>query len=139
MNTEGIVSLVVLACSVSAVSLTITKAKVFEWLRNVMAKWKYPGELFKCSYCMSHWVSFILVAVYRPVVIRSPFWILDLAVSAFMVVSMATMISWLVYNAYKKLDVESALILQLRQALQKAQEKIVEQDRLLKADREKVL
>jgi hypothetical protein len=132
MNIEGITSVFILAFSVSAISLTITKAQIFGWLRERLQGSKWLGGVIECSYCTSHWLAFALVAYYQPVVVKSQVLLIDLAVSAFVVVGIATMVSWLVYNSYKKLDVEGPMVQQLRQALQKAQAKIAEQEQRLK-------
>lgn len=63
---------VVLAIATSTISITITQTELFRPLREVMLK-VHPmiGYLFKCFYCMSHWVVFAGVAIYKPVLISS--------------------------------------------------------------------
>lgn len=54
----------VLGMAVAALSITITRASVFEAPRGyVAAKSTFFGTLFSCTYCMSHWVSFIVVGI----------------------------------------------------------------------------
>jgi len=98
MNYESIVLLVLVATATSAVSLTTSKAVVFEAIRErIQAKSKFLGELAKCPYCTSHWVSFAFIAVYQPV-LTGNFWA-DLVVGAFTVVTLASWFSGLTYKA----------------------------------------
>jgi|GEM_PF-1657724 len=135
MNNVQLLSLVILAFATSAVSLTISKAGIFESVRHWVADHnEWLGELVSCPYCTSHWVSLLLVSIYRPVVVQSGAWIIDLAVSVFTIVAMAAMISWLVYRSYKGLDSGSEEEVQiLREALQKARDKIVEQNETIQS------
>ena len=76
--------------AISSVSLTITKAEVFSWFRNLFElnhdnfnNFLRPEEglnffgkiksffsgLFNCPYCISHWISGIFVLFYHPRII----------------------------------------------------------------------
>lgn len=98
MNYESIVLLALIAMASSAISLTTSKAVVFEAVRErIKAKSKFFGELANCPYCTSHWVSFAFIAVYQPV-LTGNFWA-DLVVGAFAVVTLASWFSGLTYKA----------------------------------------
>lgn len=83
----------VLALATTAISLTITRAKVFASFREWVAdRNQWLGDLFSCSYCTSHWVAAVFVLCYQPVLI--PLWIvLDLIVSLFATVAIAAFLS----------------------------------------------
>ena len=92
--------LIVAALAVSAVSLTMTKARLTRPLRqSVGSRSAWLGELFDCPYCFSHWVSFAAVAVARPVVTSTGLLLIDLLISAFAVIALAAMFSGLVYRS----------------------------------------
>jgi len=103
MNAElpqVLVSFVALSLAVAALSMTITKAKVTIPLRNaIIRRSAWFGELFSCPYCMNHWLAVSIVAVYRPVIVDSGFYLLDLAVSALVVVALASFGVGLIYKS----------------------------------------
>jgi hypothetical protein len=95
-----LISLFVLSLAVAALSLTLTKAKVSAPARRWIKKKSYwLGELASCPYCMSHWLSFGMVAAFRPVIAHSGFFLLDLFVSAFAIVAIAAMAVGLIFKA----------------------------------------
>ena len=51
----------------ASISFTVSQAKLFlplgGWAKRKISR---SGELLSCGYCLGHWVSFGLVAVYRP-------------------------------------------------------------------------
>ena len=53
--------LLLISLAVSATSVTVTRAAIFQWLRERTA-WK----LLQCPYCFSHWLALLAVAAYRP-------------------------------------------------------------------------
>lgn len=92
---------IVLALVVSGTSYTITMADVFEPFRKFIgARNAWLGKLFSCFYCLSHWVAFLLVAIYRPQIIPGDYLILNLAVSAFFIVQLALYFTGLVFKAF---------------------------------------
>ena len=96
------VELVVLALAVSALSLTITKAKVTAPVRDWIADRNvWFGDLVSCPYCTSHWLAFGAVAAFQPVLITSGFLLLDLFVSAFVIVALSAMLSGLMFKSMK--------------------------------------
>lgn len=136
MNNPNLLTLAFLALAVSVVSLTIAKTRAFSVIREkIAAKSEWLGYLFSCPYCLSHWISFLVVAVYRPITVSSGIILADLAVSAFVIVALATVSSWIIYRAYKGLvdasQEDYAEISeeneQLRSTLQQAKKKLTEQ------------
>lgn len=51
----------------ASISFTVTETQLFkpirEWVKNRSA---FFGKMLNCGYCFGHWVSFGLVAVYKP-------------------------------------------------------------------------
>lgn len=97
-----IVTVALLALAVSSVSVTMTKSSIFKSTREwIDEKSSFFGDLVHCPYCTSHWLSFAAVAVYQPRLLDSPYWVFDYAVSAFVIVTLASMSSGLVIRAFK--------------------------------------
>ncbi len=89
-----------LSLAVSTMSMTITKAKVSKPLRDaIINRNKWFGELFSCPNCMSHWLAFAAVAIYRPVVVNCGVYVIDLCTSVLVVVALASFSSYLIYRA----------------------------------------
>jgi len=58
---------ILLAVVAASISFTISETKLFKPFREwIKARSRFLGELFSCGYCLGHWASFALVAVYRP-------------------------------------------------------------------------
>lgn len=135
MDMHALAIAAVLALAVAAISLTITKAAIFKNLREwVDERSEWFGKLVSCPYCTSHWVSFILVVIYRPVIVPSAVWPVNLAVSAFVIVGLAAPMSLAIYCSFTKLhEPENEEVQALRTALEKAKEKLVEQAGKIKA------
>ena len=137
MNNFNLFTIAFLALFVSVISLTITKTKAFSTIREkIIEKSDWLGYLFSCPYCLSHWVSLLVVTVYRPITVSSGMLLADLVVSIFVIVALATMFSWVVYHAYRGLadDVSGTKCEELvqenetlRSILQLAREKLIEQ------------
>lgn len=93
MSINGLLEVIILSLATAVIAVTITKAGVFEWLRVwVFDRNEFLGELFHCSYCMSHWVAFAMVLIYRPVIIPR-YSIIDFFVSAFVMVAFSSIIA----------------------------------------------
>jgi len=83
----------VLAVAASAISATISRAKVFASTRRCIALHnRWLGELVSCHYCMVHWVCAGFTVIYRPVIMQV-FFPIDLFVSLFVMVGFAAIIS----------------------------------------------
>lgn len=95
---QQLTSIVALSLAVAVISMTMTKAKVSKPLRErIKARSEWFGELFSCPYCFSHWVSIAFVAIARPVVVASGFYIFDLFISVLVVVALASLIAGLIF------------------------------------------
>ncbi|MBI3956750.1 MAG: DUF1360 domain-containing protein [Candidatus Kerfeldbacteria bacterium] len=99
MNLVEFCRVAVLALATAAIAVTVSKAKIFNGVRErVIRRSHRLGELLTCPYCTSHWVAFTLVAIYRPVLVQA--WLpVDLLVSAFVVVALASLVMGLVLFA----------------------------------------
>jgi hypothetical protein len=89
-----------LALATSAISISFTQGSLFEALRKWIAtKSTLLGELARCFFCLSHWVAFAGVAIYRPRPVQV--WLpADLVVSAFIIVALAALISGLMFMGF---------------------------------------
>lgn len=85
------IQFLILASSVAAVSFTIAKTKVTAPLRvKIMLRNEWFGNLFSCPYCLSHWLSFGAVAVYRLTIIdKVP--VVDYVVTAMSMVALSAL------------------------------------------------
>lgn len=84
--------LFLLALAVSSISLTVSRAKLFADLREfVKSKNVWLGKLLSCPYCTSHWVSFIITALYLPRPIHL-FLLLDWFLASMMIVALSAML-----------------------------------------------
>ena len=89
----------------ASISFTVTETKLFLPLRDwVKGKNAFMGDLVSCGYCFGHWVAFVLVAIYRPILIES-LWFLDYFLTALVVAWIAgaqwAWICWLMTKAGK--------------------------------------
>ncbi|OON42017.1 DUF1360 domain-containing protein [Izhakiella australiensis] len=92
----------VIALMASCISITVTQTEIFRPLREwVSGKNVLIGHLFTCFYCFSHWVVFLAIVVYRPVLISSGFVIIDLFVSTFFTIGLATMFSGIILKVMR--------------------------------------
>lgn len=91
----------VLAMAIGAVAFTVARTKVAESLRRaVKQRSEWFGTLVSCPYCLSHWLSFGAVLIYRPRLVRL-IWPLDLLVSAMAIVAVATFVIGLLARSMK--------------------------------------
>lgn len=82
---------VVLSMGIAAVAMTVTRSAIFGPMRDAIEKRsEWFGELFSCQYCFSHWLSFAAVAWFRPLPVTSGNLLIDLGVSAFVLVTLAS-------------------------------------------------
>ena len=88
--------IVYLSFVAACISFTISETQLFEPLRNwLKTKSSFLGKLFKCGYCLGHWVAFLLVAVYRPRLFISFFFLIDYFFTAF-VIAWLSVFQWVV-------------------------------------------
>lgn len=75
---------------VSTTSVTISETKPFEKMRRFLKdRCGWLGHLVGCPYCVSHYISGLLVLIYRPKIIEG-FFLLDYIMTVFVVVALAT-------------------------------------------------
>lgn len=90
-------------CSIAcgAISMTISKAKIFlpfrEWITN---KSEWLGDGLSCPYCMSHWVSLALMIVYRARPLDCGVLIIDFFVATMMMVALSSITARVIYSSY---------------------------------------
>ena len=93
----------------SIVSLTITKAFVFSWLRNFMEHLsEYLGKLFKCALCMSYYAgAFFFFPIYFGtthfhVIDRSMVWI-EVPTMYFSIICLANLFTGIIFHFLSKM------------------------------------
>lgn len=92
----------VIALMASCISITVTQQEMFRPLREWMDKKNaMVGYLFRCFYCFSHWVVFIAIAIYQPILVESGLRLIDLAVTAFFTIGLATMFSGVILKVMR--------------------------------------
>lgn len=132
-----VLRLLVLALATSATSVTITRSGVFLGLRTFVAdRSKWFGDLVHCPYCMSHWVSLVLMWWYGLRTLPQTHWSIDLLVTALAVVAVASFFTLLVILSYKYAALAAGSTSQdaklLREALVKARSVITAQQARIK-------
>lgn len=94
-------SCLVIAIAASSISYSITHTELFSPLRSWSQKLGHMIEyLFSCFYCMSHWVVFAGILIYRPVLISSEYLVVDLLVSAFFTIAISAFISGFIFKVF---------------------------------------
>ncbi len=62
-----LINILVIGICVGTISNTVSRTKVFKSFRlAVYRRNQWFGELFRCPYCLSHWVAFAAVAFFGP-------------------------------------------------------------------------
>lgn len=99
------IGVVYLSLVTASISFTVTETKLFlpvrEWIkkRNLFVE-----ELLSCGYCFSHWIAFVLVAIYRPKLFDF-WWLLDYFLTALVIAWLAgfqwVVMCWLMDKAGK--------------------------------------
>jgi hypothetical protein len=83
--------LIELGIACGAISLVVAKGKIFakphDWLEK---KSPFLEELSSCSWCVSHWVSALLVLAYRKSLCNS---FIDYIVQVFVVVAISQVVA----------------------------------------------
>jgi len=97
----SLIDFLFLALATASIALTITKAVIFEPMRDWIGdRSDFFGELFSCPYCMSHWVSFGFIAYYQPRLVSSQYLIADLFTSAFALITLSSLFAALVFRLF---------------------------------------
>lgn len=91
-----------IALASASISMTLTQTELFAALRAWAArKNALLGHLFKCFYCMSHWVVIAGMLVYRPALLHSGIGAVDWVMTAFIVLTVTTFINGLLFKAFQ--------------------------------------
>ena len=92
---------VVIAIASASISTTITLTELFRPVRHLANDLGYmAGYLFQCFYCMSHWIIIFAIAIYQPILIKSPYFIIDLIISVFFTLTISTFINGLIFKVF---------------------------------------
>jgi hypothetical protein len=79
-----------LSLATAAISLTITRARIFEEVRvGIDSVSEWLGDLIHCPYCTSHWIAFAFCVWYKPRVLQSDWVIMDVTLSAFAIIAIS--------------------------------------------------
>lgn len=98
---NGLWTCAVLAVAAASISITITQTEVFAstraWTDTI-----HPmlGYLFRCFYCMNHWVIIGGVLLYRPILVRGGSIYVDLIVSIFFSITLSALVSGVVFKVF---------------------------------------
>ena len=104
---------IVMALATSAISLTVTKSKLFKTMRQFIKFMAEPNvyghgwfellsELLSCHYCFSHWVAFLMVWTCRTEDVNITTWfITSMAVVGAAAVN-SGIVLWLGHNEAKE-------------------------------------
>jgi len=91
----------VIAFAASSISITISQTEVFAPWRKFTEKLGHMiWYLFQCFYCVKHWVIFLGIAIYQPILVQSGYRFVDLVVAAFFTVTLSTLISGLMFKVF---------------------------------------
>lgn len=94
-------SCIVISFAAASISFTITQTELFLPVRNLAHKAGHMmGYLFHCFYCMSHWVVFAGILIYRPVLINSGFIVVDLIITTFFTITITTFINGFMFRSF---------------------------------------
>jgi hypothetical protein len=99
-HANDLLACVVIALTCSGISMSFTQGSMFDPVRAwIMGKNKLLGDLFKCFFCLSHWLAFAGVAIYQPRPLHSTL-LVDLVVASFTIVTLATLSSGLMFATF---------------------------------------
>lgn len=94
-------SCIVIALAAASISITITQTELFVPLQHWMQRChRLLGYLFQCFYCMSHWVVIVMVLIYQPILIQSHYFLVDLAVSIFVCITLTALFCGLLFQVF---------------------------------------
>jgi hypothetical protein len=99
-HANDFIACIVIALTCSGIAMSFTQGSMFDPIRAwIMSKNKLLGDLFKCFFCLSHWLAFAGVAIYQPRPLQSIL-LIDLTLSVFTIVTVATLASGLMFTAF---------------------------------------
>jgi hypothetical protein len=79
--------------------LSIVAVVKFKWVQKAAEK---VGYLVTCPYCSSHWISLLVVVLFRPNVHVYDNILMNIAVLTMALVAISALWVLIIYNAYKK-------------------------------------
>lgn len=72
MNTEDILTVLVMALVTGTTALTITRTYIFQRPRNwLRARGEWWDKLVTCPYCTGHWIALGLMFLFQPRLLKS--------------------------------------------------------------------
>lgn len=91
-----------IALASASISMTLTQTELFAGLRAWTAR-LHPmvGHLFHCFYCLSHWVVFAGMLIYRPYLLHSGITVIDWVMTAFITLTITTFINGLLFKVFQ--------------------------------------
>ncbi|MBS0849948.1 DUF1360 domain-containing protein [Citrobacter sp. JGM124] len=105
MTSEFIANLSVclmIALAAASISMTITQTELFAGLRRwTTKKSAMLGHLFQCFYCLSHWVVFAGMLVYRPSLLQSGMPVIDWIMTAFITLTFTTFVNGFIFKVFQ--------------------------------------
>ncbi len=109
ISTDVLITIAILAAAASTISMTISKAGIFASLRTRLYEsnhlpLRWLGQLSKCYYCLSHWITFALVGRYRTTIFQSNLPLIDIVATTFFIIFTASILSWILYGTYRMMD-----------------------------------
>lgn len=97
--------LIYLGITIGVMATTLCWPKVFKPLRAwARRKNDTLGDFLCCPYCVSHWLSFAAVILYKPVVVHSSIPLVDWWVSAMLLVFIASITSGTIVFSFSRID-----------------------------------
>ncbi|WP_434637631.1 DUF1360 domain-containing protein [Klebsiella sp. I138] len=91
-----------IALAASSMSMTVTQTELFAAFRAwTVKKNAMAGHLFQCFYCLSHWVVFGGMLVYRPALLHSGIAFIDWMMTAFITITLTTLINGLMFKVFQ--------------------------------------
>lgn len=92
-----ILTVLFLGIAAGFISLAVTKSKIFEPFRDFFfyrseksTVMKFLYDLVTCPYCFSHWVTVVMVCIWKPRLVNCGYLWVDLGVSWFVMVAVAS-------------------------------------------------
>jgi hypothetical protein len=91
-----------IALAAASISMTITQTELFAGLRNwTVKKNAMLGHLFQCFYCLSHWVVFAGMLIYRPYLLHSGMPVIDWIMTAFITLTLTTFVNGIIFKVFQ--------------------------------------
>jgi hypothetical protein len=97
-------ALVYPSVAIGVVACTISKSKMFKWLRGWTKEESFVGELLRCPYCLAHWLAF--GAAWVAPINWSEWVVLDWFVQSMVLVGLSTLTTRMLLETYFGFDPE---------------------------------